>query len=76
MEIVVVEVEIPCGLLNAGEGRVSLGSTAYTKFIETILAPLLVGRHETLQAGDVPIPDSLGIGADVEWALMAEFLAE
>jgi hypothetical protein len=37
---------------------------------------LLVGRHETLQAGDVPIPDSLGIDADVKWALMVEFLAE
>lgn len=76
MEIVVGDVEIPCWLLNVGEGRVRLGSTAHTKFIETILAPLLVGRHETLQAGDVPIPDSLGIDADVKWALMVEFLAE
>ncbi len=44
IEIVVVEIETSDGIVGAGECLARRGSTAYARFIEDVLAPLLVGE--------------------------------
>jgi galactonate dehydratase len=44
IEIVVVEIETEAGIVGIGECLARRGSAAYAAFIETVLAPLLVGE--------------------------------
>lgn len=44
IEIVVVEVETSSGLIGVGECLARRGSPAYAQFIQTVLAPLLIGE--------------------------------
>lgn len=44
LEIVIVEIETECGLTGIGECLARRGAAGYARFIETALAPKLIGR--------------------------------